>query len=143
MPVVMINLVIMQVRMMSSSHGLLNKRNCVDFCLGAGDGPRLDLELGSGQVISRLVDINRSGSNSVMSVNELSNQDEIEFQLTTPLSCYTFSGVSIKYYYQLAKINHSCYMPPYVLDVANIWAKRGYNFSKFHQIYLINTKLMW
>ena len=72
---------------------IAEQAQCVDFCLGAGDGPRLDLELRSGQVISRLVDIKRSGSNSVMSINELSNQDEIEFQLH---DCDDSPGVLLK-----------------------------------------------
>ena len=72
---------------------IAEQAQCVDFCLGAGDGSRLDLELCSGQVISRLVDIKRSGSNSVMSINELSNQDEIEFQLH---DCDDSPGVLLK-----------------------------------------------
>ena len=63
------------------------------FCLGAGDGPRLDLELCSGQAISRLVDIKRPVNNSVMSKNELSSHDEIEFQLH---DCDDSPGVLLK-----------------------------------------------
>ena len=36
---------------------------------------------------------------------------------------------------------HSCYMPPYVLDVADIWARRGYKYSEFYQIYLVHYKI--
>ena len=64
-----------------------------DFSLGAGDGPRLDLELCSGQAISRLVDVKRPDSNSAMSMNELSNNDEIEFQLH---DCDDSPGVLLK-----------------------------------------------
>ena len=32
-------------------------------------------------------------------------------------------------------------MPPYILDVADIWARRGYNYSDFYQIYLIHYKI--
>ena len=47
----------------------------------------------SGEVISRLVDVKRFGSNSAMSMNELSNLDEIEFQLH---DCDDSPGVLLK-----------------------------------------------
>ena len=39
------------------------------------------------------------------------------------------------------KSYHSCYMPHYILDVADIWVRRGYNYSDFYQIYLIQYKI--
>ena len=53
----------------------------MDFCLDNIDGPRLDIELCSGNTIKRLVDVWNPGSNSIRTLNELENHDDIEFLL--------------------------------------------------------------
>ena len=56
----------------------------MDFCFGGDEGPRLELELSCGEVVKRLVDVKKpgtAGSNLVMTVDELSNLDDVEFLL--------------------------------------------------------------
>ena len=60
---------------------------CVDFKVIDGE-PGLDLELNSGEMVRKVVDVKRPPGigvqpymNEVMSINELSGMDEVEFQL--------------------------------------------------------------
>lgn len=57
---------------------------CVDFRFDGVEGPRLNMDLASGETVTRLVDVQKppnEPTDSVMSIHELSKLDDVEFQL--------------------------------------------------------------